>query len=443
MLIFRLVQNLNHFFPDLFDRLQDIEDLRETPQYKIAEIIFAAIAIHIFKAGSRNTFNNFNQGKFAKNYFRSFKLRLPHMDTVDLVMRVISNEELEALKTYLLKGLIERKLFYKYKIFSQYYNISIDGTGVMTIKEANIDNFPNALHRTYNKGEENEKKVYFLNVLEAKLVCANGFCISLSTEWIENPDNEYKKQDCELKAFKRLAKKLKKDFPRLPICIVGDGLYPNKAIFDICKSNNWQWIFTFKDDNLPSVWEEVELLGRIQSNNTCIVTSKVMEKDVENKIVEREVIKFYSWIESIDYKGHEVHWCKVVETVEGEIKHTFVYLTSFLPTHGNIEEIIVNGRLRFKIENEGFNAQKNLGYGLQHKYSRSSELATKNYYTCLQIGHMINQLLELQSVIKALTKGRETIKNLWFFIVGLFTFQDIDQEELMNYLNIKRQARFE
>ncbi|MBT8374174.1 MAG: hypothetical protein KJN80_04595 [Deltaproteobacteria bacterium] len=438
-----MIHNLHHFFPDIFERLDKIEDFRERPQYKLAEIIFAAIAIHIFKATSRNAFNNINQGKFAQNYFQSFGLRLPHMDTVDLIMRVIPEDELEKLKTHLIYGLIEKKLFYKYKILDQFCNVSVDGTGVMTINEANIKNFPNALTKVFNKGKENEKTVYFLNVLEAKLVCANGFCISLVTEWIENPDGEYVKQDCELKAFRRLAEKLKRSFPRLPICIVGDGLYPNKTVFEICKANNWEWIFTFKDDCLRSVWEEVELLKELQAGNSLTVKSKVMEKNNESKIVEREVIKIFSWVESIDYKGHDVHWCKLIETVEGEIKHTFIYLSSLVPAKNNIEELVKNGRLRFKIENEGFNIQKNLGYGLQHKYSQTSALATKNYYTCLQIGHIINQLLELQKVVKELTKGRETITNLWQLLICIFTIQEIQQEELTNYLEIRRQVRFD
>jgi len=37
------------------------------------------------------------------------------------------------------------------------------------------------------------------------------------------------------------------------------------------------------------------------------------------------------------------------------------------------------GRLRQKIENEGFNDQKNQGYALEHKFSRVSFPAMKNY----------------------------------------------------------------
>lgn len=40
-------------------------------------------------------------------------------------------------------------------------------------------------------------------------------------------DIDTNKQDCELKAFKRLARRLKSAFKRLPVMVLLDGLYPN------------------------------------------------------------------------------------------------------------------------------------------------------------------------------------------------------------------------
>ncbi len=74
-----------------------------------------------------------------------------------------------------------------------------------------------------------------------------------------------------------------------------------------------------------------------------------------------------------------------------------MHITDHKISRLNVMEISFTGRLRWKIENEGFNTQKNLGYNLKHKYSRVSWLAAKNYYQCLQIGHLINQLVELSS----------------------------------------------
>ena len=51
------------------------------------------------------------------------------------------------------------------------------------------------------------------------------------------------------------------------------------------------------------------------------------------------------------------------------------------------------GRCRWKIENEGFNVQKNNGFNLEHAYS-TGDWQIKNFYILLQIAHLILQLVE-------------------------------------------------
>jgi hypothetical protein len=454
-----MLKSMNHFFPDLFIKLNEIDDFRKRSQYEISELIFAAISISLFKAGSRNSFNNMaNENQFSRNYMEAFGLSLPHLDSVDLVLRQIPNEELEKLKLHLVKGLILKKVFYKYRIFGQHFNVSVDGTGVMNISNKNIDNFENALFKKYNKGEIDEYKRYFINVLEAKLVCSNGFSISLCTEWIENTgpslgnqadtrtksaheedgSKEYDKQDCELKAFFRLATKLKSSFPRLPICIVADGLYPNQSVINICNNNNWEWIFTLKQGNLPLLWDQINL--NILNNKVKILQDVTLIPYSNSNQENKKITKTFSWINDLDYKGLSCHWISMTEVTDGEIIHEFVYLTSISPSSTKVKELIQNGRLRFKIENEGFNSQKNLGYSMQHKFSETSSVATKNYYTCIQIGHMINQLFELSLTVKRETSGRYTIAALWRFIIGIFTFHNLNQDPLFTeyILNLRR-----
>jgi len=51
------------------------------------------------------------------------------------------------------------------------------------------------------------------------------------------------------------------------------------------------------------------------------------------------------------------------------------------------------GRLRWKIENEGFNTQKNSGFALEHAYG-TGPWAIKNFYLLMQLAHLIVQLIE-------------------------------------------------
>jgi hypothetical protein len=227
-LLFRLYKTITHHFPDLFDQMRMIPDCRQSSDYSLVEILAAGLLMQVFKKGSRNAMNNDrNESEFRKNYERLFKVRLPHMDTVDDVLSVLEDSHLETLKIALIKGLLVKKMFRKYRIQGRYYLICIDATEVMTVHEGHCDH---CLHQTL----KNETIRYFHAVLEAKLVCGNGFCLSVGTVWIEN-QAEYEKQDCELKAFRRLAPALKQHFPRLPMCLVADGLYPNQTFFGLCR----------------------------------------------------------------------------------------------------------------------------------------------------------------------------------------------------------------
>ncbi len=103
-----------------------------------------------------------------------------------------------------------------------------------------------------------EKKIkenirYYHNVIDGKLLTSNGFAFSIDNEIIENEEEGWKKQDCELKAFYRLQKRIKGRFPRLEIVLVLDSLYTKKEVMKICKDNGWKYIITLKEGSLPTV----------------------------------------------------------------------------------------------------------------------------------------------------------------------------------------------
>lgn len=95
-MVFRLDKTISHHFPDLFEKIGMIEECREKPHYELVEIIMAGIALFLLKQGSRNAFNNEREeAEFSKNYHKFFKVRLPHLDTVDEVMKKLDESHLE------------------------------------------------------------------------------------------------------------------------------------------------------------------------------------------------------------------------------------------------------------------------------------------------------------------------------------------------------------
>ena len=73
------------------------------------------------------------------------------------------------------------------------------------------------------------------------------------------------------------------------------------------------------------------------------------------------------------------------------VAHEFQWITNIELTKRNLEEMVEAGRGRWKIENEGFNNQKNGIYDIQHLNSRDSN-GMKNHYMLTQIADIMMQL---------------------------------------------------
>ena len=101
-----------------------------------------------------------------------------------------------------------------------------------------------------------------------------------------------------------------------------------------------------------------------------------------------------------------------------------VHLTNLSINQDNAIEISKQGRMRWKIENQGFNTQKNQGYALEHKYARKNFSAMQNYYLLMQIGHLINQLVEkLTNFQQGLNESTRTLKSLVEDVVTVLKIQ--------------------
>ncbi|MDQ6608381.1 MAG: hypothetical protein M3Y85_00975 [Bacteroidota bacterium] len=424
-------KTIRHYFPDLFERFNNFTDQRKRSTYEVCELLTGCVAMFLLRETSRNAVNNDRkEASFRENYCKIFGQRLPHLDTVDDYLRLLDGAELEELKAALVAGLIEQKVFSRFKLLGKHYTVVVDATG--TSSYTKNDESKTRLHKTSKNG----KVTYYHHVLEAKLVTSSGFSISLLSEWLVN-DNEtgYNKQDCEHSAFKRLAKRLKACFPRLPICIVADWLYPNQPFMEICKNNAWEYLVVLKDDSLKTLQEDItDIKNQHRCQLECCSTEAKGLVHIKQE---------YKWIKpALTYRKHTTYWLSCTETItrydktktllpEQDAPTTFVWLSSQPVTQKNVRNLSEAGRNRWKIENEGFNTQKNGGYNLGHKFSRKDFTSYKNYYQCMQLAHLISQLAEHSSTIKDMLKADKklTIKHLWKQAIAWITYGIADAAE--------------
>lgn len=422
--------------------MRDVDDCRKkSSDYHLAAHLTACLAMFLFKAGSRNQYNQHRENRqFQKNYKLLFGFAMPHGDSVNKVIALLEVSQIELLKHKMVKALLRRKTFHSNRYRGHWFRIAVDASGIGSYAHQRDEQ---CLHRTSKTG----KVTYFHSALEAKLVTANGFSISIATEWIENPeDGEYDKQDCERKAFSRLADTLKKVYPRLPLLILADGLYPYEGFFAICKTNQWAYCVTFKDGNLPSVWQEVQALQPLQRQNN--------HQDVRYQPNGKTVTQIFQWVTGIDYQGYTLNWLTCQETIApttlkdpeaSPIATHFIHITDLPVTIRNVADTSKTGRLRWKIENEGFNTLKNGGYGMEHQYARKSYTALKNYYQFMQMAHIIHQLMTLNHRFQEgfmTGKNHPTLKSLWLDLVAVMQWTEVDEQELERLNRTRRQFRF-
>jgi len=375
---------IKHFFPDLIPLLRQCEDRRHQSytSYDNYVILFVRILGAAFRIESmRGISEGLNKEICIENINKMIELEegleeLPHWETINNYLKVLEPSELEDVIPKLVNRITRMRTFENSRIRNKYWRVIVDGTHLYTFDERHCEHCCVREFRDKTTGHVIRRE-YYHSVLEAKLVLLGDIVISIATEFIENEGAEVSKQDCERNAFYRMAKKLKGRFPRLPICLGMDSLYACGPVFDLCREYGWHYIIRFKDGSIKTVAEEFHALKGIEPEQSW-------SRTVEG------LIQTYSYVLKIPYQAHELN---VVEFIQSDMPHPFVFITDLPITRRNCEQLVNDGRVRWKIENEGFNVQKNHGFGICHLFSRDYR-AIKNHYFLIQIGHMINQLLE-------------------------------------------------
>ncbi|MBM4020460.1 MAG: hypothetical protein FJ288_19435 [Planctomycetes bacterium] len=299
------------------------------------------------------------------------------------------------LRTRMIRTLIRGKVLDAYRLQGAFV-IAVDGTGHLSFARRHCDH---CLTQTHG-----ERTYYYHQVLEAKLVTGSGLALSVASEFIDNrhlsqataASAEARKQDCELKAFARLAVELKKQYPQTPLCIAGDALHACGPVLQICEDNHWHFVLTFKEGRLPAVWQEFQTLLA-----ACPVQVHVVQPQ-EGLTVE------YRWVNDMSYEDdqqrHHTFHAVQCQVRQGESRQFFAWITDWRLTPQNLEGITQQGgRQRWTIENAGFNTQKNGGYELEHVYGRDENLL-KSYYLLLQIAHLMWQLVEHGSLLQRVAR---------------------------------------
>lgn len=405
---------IKKYFPMLTPMLSNLTDKRHQSYvtYKMRSIMMTRIIALLCGITTMTEINStFKTEQAIKNLSILCNQELdeiPNWQTIQDVIEQLNYDEVDAIRKYMFQALIRSKMFDNYR-YNNCIQLVVDATGLSS-HDYNLND--NCLTRT-----KNGKTKYYKYILEAKVVFGN-MVISIDSEWIENTEsnNENQKQDCEVNAFKRMAPRIKKNYPKLKFIVSGDALYATTPMINICKDKKWHYIFNLKKDRLKNIYEEFE----------------------DNINFQNEVTKKNYFLSSgISFKGNTFQAFRFIETSNKKTT-VFNYISDLKINNHNIEEIVKLGRKRWKIENEGFNEQKNGTFCISHLCSRFDN-AIKIHYLLIQIAHTIRQLFELGSLVYRDVKKFVTKKEISLLIINTLISSNITNLEL----NLNYQLRFD
>ncbi len=284
-----------HYFGSVHQLFAPVADPRNPHQttYPLTALLFTGLLLFLCRLGARRQINHQLRGNEASQakFQALFGVEtVPHGDTLNYAFQQLEVDQVQQVLPTMVETLIRNKVLYPYRLLDHYYRIAMDGTGMLTFPQRHC---PHCLTRLLRDGTT----LYYHPVLEAKLVTPNGFAFSVLTEFIENESPEVTKQDCELKAFYRLADRLKGRFPRLPICLLLDGLFAGGPTLECCRQYGWKYLIVLKEADLPGVhqafeeaWERTSLPARDVDLGT-----------------DADIHQTYRWVNDLDYSDAQGH----------------------------------------------------------------------------------------------------------------------------------------
>jgi hypothetical protein len=393
------VQTIRHFFPDFNAWLDRLPDTRAQKAciYDRRFLAWWGLQLYLLQLGSRRQLDfELRDGgpQVLANLNRLADTRqttLPVHDTLDHFVGHVRQAGWEQLRRRCVGRLLRMKALDAARLLGRPV-LLLDATGLLCFHRRHC---PHCLTQRHG-----QQTLYFHHVLEAKLLGPGGVVVSLDSEFIDNTDAadtkgksaEQIKQDCELKAAQRLLPRIKKNYPQLRFVLALDNLYACGTLFALVQELGWSFVVTFKEGRTPALWREYQALRPACPENR-------LRRAWNDRVQE------FRWVNQLAYEDSEGRQWQLnalectEKPVEGE-PHYFAWLTGLPVGQKTVEEIAQKGgRYRWKIENEGFNRQKNSGLNLEHVYSTDPE-NWKVYYLLLQIAFLLTQLLERGSLLR-------------------------------------------
>ena len=386
-----------------FSRITDHRD-QEKIGHELKDVCMGALAMFCFQDPSLLQFmQRVKAPTMAANLKNIWAIDSVPSDTqMRTVMDEIDPREFEGLFTTFFRLLQRGKHLEQYRVLGVYYLCAIDGSEYFSSDHIGC---PSCLRRKVKK-KQGDVLQFSHQIVQAALVHPKlSPVVPLPPEAVRNTDGS-EKQDCETNAAKRLLEKIKKTHPKLPLIIVGDGLYAKQPMIESTASSGMHYVFTCKPDDHKILVEWVDGLRLLH---------EVMHMEHVDRKGRTHV---YEWACEVPLNGNKdapsvnffEYWLK-----DGQgVGYHSSWVTDLPLDDECIEEMVRIARSRWAIENEVFNTVKNHGYHIEHNYGHGVRNLSFNFFLLNMLAFFLHQIFELTDrTYQWLRKHLGSKKNLW------------------------------
>lgn len=291
--------------------------------------------------------------------------------------------------------------------------VSLDGTQYFASQKVHCDN----CRVTVRDG-----RTYYAHQVLLAVVGApeQPHVVCLPPEFI-TPQDGAEKQDCEQQAIKRWVKQYAWRFAPWSTTILTDDLHAHQPVCQLLLDHQLHFILTCKPDSHPALYEEVQLLERVEG--------AVGSKRIRRWNGRQHEVWQYRWANELPIReGPDAlkgNWCelRLINEESGEQLYHNAWITDYILDDITVEAVAQDGRSRWKVENEGINVLKQRGYHFEHNYGHGEQHLAAVLLSLLLLAFLFHTALDLACLMyRAIRQKRRTRRTFFDDLRGLTTY---------------------
>ncbi len=397
-------------------------------RYSIRDAVLAAFSAFFSQCPSFSSHQNLIKNHRGKeNALSLFGFsKIPCDNRIRTLLDIIPASKVFPTFQTVWSWLRKNKVLNHFKYLDEEILLAVDGTEYYSSKNIHC---PHCNCRNHRNGTT----TYYHQVITPVIVAPEKKqVINLEPEFIRKQDGETK-QDCENAAMKRWLLRNPAKEKKQKITLLGDDLYSRQPICELAIKQGYNFIFVALASSHQSLYEWLEFLEK----NGEVVKGQV-KKYQKNKLLYYR----YKYVNNVPLRETEpslmVNWYEV--EIYDKAKKKVIYRNSFITNHQlndeKMEKIIISGRTRWKVENEGNNILKNQGYNLEHNFGHGQENLSEILLTLNLLSFLFHNVLELVNELYQKARSKlEKRKTFFNDIRGLIKYEWFENwSELFVYI---------